>query len=421
MKSLLLICAVLFVPLTVCAQGFSSGSTGADGPLDLSTCNTYPCIVQLPDSGVLHYTTVNIPYAKTLVFKRNSRNTPVYMLAQGDVNIGGFIDVSAGNAGFSSGCVTSSCEGKVPGPGGFYGGDAGQAGFGPGGGQLAGTTHGQWVGPLSLVPILGGSGGAGDGGLGGGGGGALVIASSTSIVLAPSSVIVANGARVFGSLGSGGAIRLVANSLNVGGALRATDNLGSSSSRLGVIRLEGGTINFTGTSTPAAVLSPVNSAIVSSTQPTLRIVSIGGSSVPSYAGSRFDTVDLLLANQLQDPIAVQVAATNIPVGTQITIGFFGSPSATTTPGTLSGSLENSTATATISGLNRAVPTYLLATAVFDPPASASLFNPPGPNHVARVRVEAKVWAKPALVFLRKNGTVVESAKLQKSFLALLGQ
>ena len=90
-------------------------------------------------------------------------------------------------------------------------------------------------------------------------------------------------------------------------------------------------------------------------------------------------------------------------------------------GTLSGTFENSTATPTISNLNRQAVTYLLATAVFDPPANASIFNPAGRNHVARIKVEAKIGAKPSLVFLRKNGTVVEPAKLQKQFLTLLGQ
>src|SRR6185436_4853836 len=83
-----------FIAFPVHAQTFSSGSTGEDGALDLSSCPQI-CEVQLPESGVLNYTTVNIPSGKTLRFKVNSRNTPVIMLAQGTVTISGAIDVSA--------------------------------------------------------------------------------------------------------------------------------------------------------------------------------------------------------------------------------------------------------------------------------------------------------------------------------------
>ncbi len=115
----------------------------------------------------------------------------------------------------------------MPGPGGFYGGAPGQDGFGPGAGIYAGnaTKNGSWSGPLSLVPIIGGSGGAGwsncGGWPGGGGGGAIVIASSASIAL--SGVIDAYSNLSFScglngqsfAPGGGGAIRLVSNSLNV--------------------------------------------------------------------------------------------------------------------------------------------------------------------------------------------------------------
>lgn len=167
------------------AQTFSSGSTGADGVLDLTSGDRE---VQLPDTGILNYITVNIPSGRKLTFISNLRNSPVIILAKGSVTIAGSIDVSAKTLS-----ITPS-GGRTPGPGGFYGGlgvgsgALGQPGFGPGGGQPvnpnAGVNcgnipieaSGKWVGPLSLVPIIGGSGGAGfDFRAGGGGGRAIAL------------------------------------------------------------------------------------------------------------------------------------------------------------------------------------------------------------------------------------------------------
>ena len=288
-KVFLLAFLVCALPLLAQAQ-FNSGSTGADGALDCSN----DCQVQLPESGILNYTTVNIPNGRFLRFTRNSRNTSVTMLAQGNVIIGGSIQVS--------GSVTSPAfplpyAFQQPGPGGFYGGAPNTPGFGAGGGQVSSTnvSPGRWVGSLSLFPIVGGSGGGGIGGAyGGGGGGAIVIASSTSIVISlPNASIDASGSQSSsGNVGpgSGGAIRLIANSLDIRGYLGAIGG----SNGAGVIRLEAqpNQINFTGTSNPAAILSTINPNVVSNAQPQLTILSVGGYAIPSYAGSRIDTVDL---------------------------------------------------------------------------------------------------------------------------------
>jgi hypothetical protein len=189
------------------------------------------------------------------------------------------------------------------------------------------------------------------------------------------------------------------------------------------VRLEApsGSLTFTGSSNPAAVLSSINPVVVSNTPPQLTIVSIGGHAVPSYAGSRFDTVDLLLPNQLTDPINVVVQANNIPLGTQVNVrAVNGSPQATYTPGTLSGTFASSTATATMSNLNRTGVTYLLATATFDPPSQSMQFNQKGANQVSKVRVEATPGAKPKYVFLRSNGSVIETVKLSPQFLQQFG-
>ena len=266
------------------------------------------------------------------------------MLATGAVNIAGFIDVGGG--------------GSVPGTGGFYGGDPGLPGLGPGGGQPG--QAGQWVGPLSLVPIIGGSGGGGSLGCprGGGGGGAIAIASSTIITVFGLSRIDAGGGHPPNPCpaGSDGAVRLVANSINVSGYIAGA-----------VVRLEAplGQVSYTGLGTPP-VISTVNPVITPTRPPSITIVSIGGYPVPSYSGSSFSTIDLLLPTQLQDPIPVVIQGTNVPVGSPVAINFSGSPSATSTTANLAGTNATSTATVYVSSLNRSTVTFLFVSATFDP-------------------------------------------------------
>src|SRR5262245_3191512 len=80
---------------------FSSGSTGADGAFNPASNVT----VTLPANGVFNYTTINIPSGVTVKFTRNAANTPVTLLAQGDVVITGTIDISGspGTAGSQTG------------------------------------------------------------------------------------------------------------------------------------------------------------------------------------------------------------------------------------------------------------------------------------------------------------------------------
>jgi hypothetical protein len=54
--------------------------------------------INLPPSGVFNFTTINIPDQVIVKFNRNAGNTPVTMLASGDVSIQGLIDVSGGDA-----------------------------------------------------------------------------------------------------------------------------------------------------------------------------------------------------------------------------------------------------------------------------------------------------------------------------------
>ncbi|MEW6684165.1 MAG: hypothetical protein AB1451_14800, partial [Nitrospirota bacterium] len=217
------------------AAPFVSGSTGADGVFAPQTSMQ----VQLPESGMLNFTTVNIPSGVTVTFKKNSTNAPVTILATGDVIINGTLDVSGadgasvvdaisaddtlpgvgGPGGFAGGfgaskSVPGSLGGGGLGPGGgkpgpgYFGGSTtfamggGGGGFGADGTDSSGTSglKGLAYGTASLLPMIGGSGGGGgastasyNGSGGGGGGGAVLIASSGSIQVA--GAIRANGGK----------------------------------------------------------------------------------------------------------------------------------------------------------------------------------------------------------------------------------
>ncbi len=239
--------AVLLSSASVSLAGVTSGSTGADGAFN-PTANVS---VQLPESGVLNYTSMNIPAGVTVTFKKNGRNTPVTMLVSGDATIAGTISID----GATPTSVFNYSIGGIAGPGGYDGGkggavadaslwtfggkspNTGRAGFGPGGGlpgtaikpgaygwgqqdyihvsPATGAAFGSSIPALgnvtytcttpgvtaysnsNLMPLVGGSGGGGGAGGarlpggGGGGGGALLIAADGTINI--TGLISANG------------------------------------------------------------------------------------------------------------------------------------------------------------------------------------------------------------------------------------
>lgn len=260
------------------AFAFDSGSSGADGAFN-PTINSQ---VPLPASGVLNYTSVNIPAGVVVTFQKNAANTPVVILASGNVTVAGTINVSgtaSSNAGASGdGNIGDDGLPGSGGPGGYGGGAGGQpasraaqSGMGPGaggGGSFPATGCG-WTtaaagagagyanaasasaycnsatpisvpggayGSAALLPLIGGSGGGGGAGGtsfagsgGGGGGGAILIAASgtvsvTGAILAQGGASGNSGGSGAGSTGgggSGGAIRIVATSISGNGTLNA--------------------------------------------------------------------------------------------------------------------------------------------------------------------------------------------------------
>ena len=434
------------------AQTFSSGSTGALGAFAPATNTT----VTLPPDGVLNYTTVTIPAGVTVKFTQNAANTPVTLLATGDVSIVGTISVDGQN-GEAPKPTTSA--GGVGGPGGFRGGNGSgvsgsipaAAGQGPGGGANAqlffnapGTagTYGALGNFISLIPLFGGSGGGGaftgtasgiptnSGPGGGGGGGALLIASSTKITVASTGVISATGGagalNLFGSCGgrggsgSGGAIRLVAPQILGNGSIAALTP-GSScipDQATGRIRMEAFTNTLSGTINPVPSLvaspSPVtatsNPALIN--VPSLTITSIGGVAVPAIPAGSYSTADLSLPAGTTNPVSVILTATNTPLNTTLTMKLIpttGNPSLFPVS-TLSGTPSLSTASSDVtfpSGQVSVLNAYASLT------ITAGLFPLIDGEEVERVMVAGGVGTSAPPVLITKSGKEVPVSQLSQ--------
>ncbi|HVR36441.1 MAG TPA: hypothetical protein VMS21_11385 [Methylomirabilota bacterium] len=329
--------------LTGALGQFSSGSDGSYGPIDITAHTT----LVVPADGIFHATTINIAAGTSLRFNRNAHNTPVYLLATGDVTISGDIVVSGNTA--------NNVAGGLGGPGGFDGGNPASVstppgdGFGPGAGragaggvgnvaQAAGpggyattsgttsTNKGAAYGSALLIPMVGGSGGGGTEGTpgfgGGGGGGAILIASSTRIHLTSSSAdIFAQGGGSQNSTyvngGSGGAIRLVAPVISGNGNLRVD---GSHFGAPGRIRVD--TMDRTGLGLnylPSGITSIGSLMVVFPTPvPRLDIIEAAGTTIPEGSdpvvfilpfGSSPDRTVRVQAQDFNDIVPITVVLT----------------------------------------------------------------------------------------------------------------
>lgn len=291
---------------------------------------------------VFKYSSVNIPAGVTVTFKNHPSGAPVVWLVQGDVTIAGTVNLN-GAVGSTTGSLV------VPGPGGFAGGagytsvTSRSAGFGPGGGSLAGAPSngtgggygsaggvyngglpGSTYGNAQILPLLGGSGGTGwiDQGPpipardGNAGGGAILIASANAIVIlgelqAKAGVGVDNPGG-----GSGGAIRLVSDALSGSGQVQATGTPVAAKGGDGRIRLEANTLSLSGTVTPTpATLQPVGQPVIwpPDTIPSLTMSQIAGKPVPADPHAVLDSADHYTTVASVQPITVRLDARNVPL------------------------------------------------------------------------------------------------------------
>ncbi len=334
------------------AQSFTSGSTGVDGALTLTT----PGVVDFDAAalnldadgdGIFQFTTISVGTGVTLRFRAATFNSPVYWLASGAVQIDGVLDLR-GEDGHPSG-ARSNASASIAGSGGYGGGSGGggyinpsvsivpaQKGYGPGGGRPAkyfdvgagagpgprAAAPGTYTGNSFMVPLIGGSGGGGGacnvgnliGGGGGAGGGAILIASSSSIrvngsILVTGGTLGAQNSCEFnfrGAAGDAGAIRLAANTVTGTGSLAGT-------ARIEAVQISG-TLVGVGTSTfPYGVYLPPGG----STPGTVSVISVAGVNMPPNPTGSFAAPDVAFNQPVAVPIVIR--GKQVPVGTVVKV------------------------------------------------------------------------------------------------------
>ena len=358
------------------AIAYESGSTGSDGAFSPQV----DTVVPLSADGVFNYTTINIPNGVTVTYERNATNTPVVILASGNVTIAGTLDVS-GDAGADVGAQGDGNLGDdglpgVGGPGGFDGGAGGTLtgllggnGLGPGGGSGAirlfttgrGCSGGAGgytdrggrstdcassgdpssapiYGSVEIQPLIGGSGGGGGysgasfvGGGGGGGGGAILISSSGTISVTGNLLArggdggIPNGASSGGQGGggSGGAIRLIATTIDGNGVISAAG--GTTIRQPLFTRPQGFDASVGRVRLEAENLTrtaaTIPAAIVSGPQEQF-LANIPAIRILRVAGidvpaNPTGSSDVVIPEATTNPVQVEFATTNIPVGNTV--------------------------------------------------------------------------------------------------------
>jgi len=287
---------------------------------------------------VFKYSSVDIPAGVTVTFRNRPTYAPVVWLVQGDVTIQGTVNLNGQGyfAGSSSPALTTE-----PGPGGYRGGckkvpsgPTGGGGSGPGGaGFLAGGSYGTQSGSgggptygnAGVVPLIGGSGGGGrsEGDpTGGAGGGALLIAAAGTVTIAQGGSIAANGGAgllyPWGAVagGSGGAIRIIADTVTGSGALSAIGGGGTTSGGVGRIRVEANDNPFLFTCNPTPSLAdPGQDPRIwpDAAAPRIKAVSLGGQPVPADPRTRLNASDVEVVLPHAGEQELVIEAENVPL------------------------------------------------------------------------------------------------------------
>src|SRR5439155_13046127 len=85
-------------------------------------------------------------------------------------------------------------------------------------------------------------------------------------------------------------------------------------------------------------------------------------------------------------------------------------------GTLAGAFDLSTASLSVSGLDRSAETHLFVFATFDVPQSAALLNPAGPDQIAKVRIQTGPGKPSTMAFLRRDGSEIDLKRVPAALL-----
>ncbi len=328
-----------------------SKSDGSMGALNI----TEDTVLTAPEDGIFKYSSVTIAEGATVRFIAGSA---IRFLVVGDVVINGTIDLD-GQAG-------GGTAGGAGGPGGWAGGSASgtvpKKGLGPGGGYAASlsfndftATSGSYAtqavnnsgyppvyGSPLLIPLVGGSGGGGGAvvftttdsssssgrrsGGGGGGGGAILIVSESQILIGETGRISArggnSGARIASNVeqvyrtngGSGGAVRLLAPSVEIKGGI---DALGGDQAGSGFVRVDSGLVtNSSSSSITGTVTYGKNRVFLPENTPTLQVTHIGGQAIDAN-GSDEIYVNLPPNGQTLQEVRVSASGFAGPVEAQV--------------------------------------------------------------------------------------------------------
>jgi hypothetical protein len=313
------------------------GADGSDGTLNITTNTTIDLglavtgVWDTDNSGnagkgvydpakwavVFKYSSINVAAGATVTFKNHPSRAPVVWLVNGSVTIAGSVSLDGPYADPQLG--TGPSEG---GPGGYRGG-AGpnpgpSGGFGPGGAYFEHGHYGQGqlrsYGNNQIVPLIGGSGGSATFAYrGGGGGGAILIAASGTLTL--SGVISALGGTGGAFVGSGGAVRLVADQILGNGRVDA----GGSS--VGRTRLEATSVSELLVVTPPTQLMSADPVILwpSESAPAVRVVSISGQTTPNDPRALTENVPADVAISSPSAVSILLETTNFPTNGMVNV------------------------------------------------------------------------------------------------------
>jgi len=348
--------------------------------------------LDIDGDNVYNFTSVSIGQNSTLRLKASKmrKNAGVVFVVSGDVTIGfaGSININGDDGDVLVQPGQLSRRPSDPGPGGYPGGvgsrtdtaaSAAGDGFGPAGSRGIAETIGCATVVttnasnnhmnLSMIPLVGGAGGAGGycasfpfGGNGGAGGGALRIVAAGTISMANSATITANGGAGSGingngpaaGRGSGGMIHLIAPTITFGLNNKLSAETTGTSEQVplkngaGVIRLNATTVNGLAQvqTLPTAIQGPLYSIPLPSGIPEVVISKVDGLNVAVPPSGLITGADVVINNP--NPVQVLLNAKNIPVGTAVTLRLNSENVAdqtVTCPG-LTGTLAASTTTCT---------------------------------------------------------------------------
>jgi hypothetical protein len=214
-----------------------------------------------------------------------------------------------------------------------------------------------------------------------------------------------------GGGGSGGAIRLLGETVSraAGAYLYARGGGGGGSCRsgggaggLGIIRIEGNNIQGASYTNPVYTFGTPGKLFVPN-NPTLAITQVAGNAVPANPTG---SADITLAQGTTMPVTVDLAATNIPRGTTVTVYVVPTLGGVRTS-VLSTALDGASDAATIATAQVTLidgNNTLLATATFTVTELASLDLPTFEGErVAKIRVESMLNGGSQVVYITASG------------------